>query len=82
MASFKHIEELRVLVDEPTPIREALKLITNRWVDDDNASMQTLIDLRDACRELIRTLDSIQANPGVTIDGVPVAATVVITLEE
>ncbi len=76
MASF---EDLQVFVDEPTPIREALELITDQWVDDDNGSMQTLIDLRDACRELIRILDSIQANPGVTIDGGPVAAGVPLT---
>ena len=61
-------EDLLVFVDKPTLIREALELITDKWVDEDNASMQTLTDLRDACRELIRILDSIQANPGVTFE--------------
>lgn len=80
--NFEHIEQLHVLVDEPMPIRQALEMITDQWVDDDNGSAQTLIDLRDACRKLIETLDSIQVNPVVTIDGVSVAATVVLTTPE
>ena len=63
MMSLEEIENLLILVDRPTRLREALPLITEYWVDQGNAPEQTVLDLRDACIALLNYLDSIQANP-------------------
>ena len=40
--------------DESRPLDEALKIITDEWVDDGSYCAQTVIDLRDALKFYIK----------------------------
>jgi hypothetical protein len=41
-------------------IDEALKILTDEWVDDGNYSAQTVIDLRDALKYYIEKCEQLQ----------------------
>jgi len=41
-------------------INEALKILTDEWVDDGNYSAQTVIDLRDALKYYIEKCEQLQ----------------------
>jgi len=69
----KSNEEKEKKMTEPTiclhsknyNIDEALKILTDEWVDDGNYSAQTVIDLRDALKYYIKeckTLEQQQAD--------------------
>jgi hypothetical protein len=46
--------------DESRPLEEALKIITDEWVDDGSYCAQTVIDLRDALKFYINKTDKLE----------------------
>lgn len=49
----------RILVDAFTkmPLKKALKFMTDDWIEGNNYCDQTVIDLRDACTDLLKRLE-------------------------
>ncbi len=53
--------ELTIYVNsENHSIDEALKILTDEWIDDVNYSAQTVIDLRDALKYYIEKCEQLQ----------------------
>lgn len=50
------------------PIEKALRIITDEWIDDGNSCGQTIIDLRDACRELLDWKKRVEVAANEVID--------------
>lgn len=46
-------KEPTIWVEGPKPLHQALKKITNNWIEAGNYCEQTVMDLRDACKWLI-----------------------------
>jgi hypothetical protein len=44
---------------ENIPLTEALKKMTDEWVDDGNYCAQTVIDMRDALKECLKEIKSL-----------------------
>lgn len=51
-----HHDAIEIWTDQPTPIREALSIMTDDWIEQERCE-QTTIDLRDACRKLLSIAD-------------------------
>ena len=76
--------------DEHHSIDEALKMLTDEWIDDGNYCAQTVIDLRDAlkyyikeCKKLEHERDeAVVASFNLHMDGSPKQKTAIIALEE
>lgn len=45
---------------ENVPLTEALKKMTDEWVDDGNYSAQTVIDLRDALKQCLKEIKELE----------------------
>jgi hypothetical protein len=46
--------------DESRPLEEALKIITDEWVDDGNYCAQTVIDMRDALKKCLNEIENLK----------------------
>lgn len=44
---------------EHVPIKKALKIMTDEWVDDGNYCAQTVIDMRDALKKCLKEIKSL-----------------------
>lgn len=58
---WKKMTEPTIYVNsEDHSINEALKILTDEWIDDGNYSAQTVIDLRDALKYYIEKCEQLQ----------------------
>lgn len=58
--SLRCYDAIEIWTDEPKPIREALEVITDDWVEDGHGCQQCVIDLKDACKYLLNVSDAWQ----------------------
>ena len=49
-------KKLTIWIDEPVPFEEALDIMDDAWIDNAQYCMQTVIDLRDTCKHLLKKL--------------------------
>lgn len=54
------MNEIEVYTDRPQPLREALRVITDEWVESGECCNQTTIDLANACRKLLAEIHASQ----------------------
>ena len=54
------MKELTIFINmEHVPIKKALKIMTDEWVDDGNYCAQTVIDMRDALKKCLKESKSL-----------------------
>ena len=53
-------KELRIYTDEPEPLEQAVKTMTDYWIDGGNYCDQTVADMRDAIIVLMQRLEQLE----------------------
>ena len=54
------MKDLTIFINmEHVPIKKALKIMTDDWVDDGNYCGQTVIDMRDALKKCLKEIKSL-----------------------
>ena len=54
-------DAMQIWTNRPMPIRDALRTITDEWIDAGESCHQTTADLRDACRAMLEDHDRMKA---------------------